>query len=695
MKKKLILLIQIVLLYSNVLGQSNKEFSFGARKEKKFAQELATADRKFEHFHFMAAAVHYKRALEIRMSPKIQLKLADTYRLMNKPVDSEFWFQQAINSRVHMSDDDMIHYAQMLKANGKYAEAMKIFEKLAHKEEWIAKKAEALKRTEELYANQHAYDVEWATFNSSHKDFSPIYRNGEIVFVSGRSNSGKKHMWDHSNFLELFTVEEDIVTEFHSNINTSYHEGPSTFFDDGNKMYFSRNNFLKNKMGLSKDGVNKLKIYYSESKNGKDWSQPVEFIHNDDEYSTAHPSITEDGRTLYFASDMPGGYGGVDIYKAEYRDGRWSSPVNLGPNVNTPRDEMFPYIRNNGVLYFSSTGHYGLGGLDIYKYTIGENKEAENMGYPVNTNGDDFGISFYKDTNKAYFSSNRAGGMGEDDIYSVFVYDYAINVKLIDAITGEHIQTDGRIDVLKTMRTHLNDNGISVPQTSYSFGVESGTSFFVTGSAEGYYQGNLIIQIEDDLVGDVEQREYEIPLTRLEGGMETEVLVVINNDSPSQLFYKEDVDFIAYDGSLDQLKSYLKQVGVEIIKETYLTNILYDFDKYEIRSDASRSLDRIANYLRKDPELNIILEAHTDVRGSNQYNKLLAKRRVEAARDYLLKSGIASERIFMGSHGEEKTLNDCTEGCDESQHQQNRRTEIRIEINKQKSKQRMTAFGMK
>lgn len=690
MKKKVIIVFQILLIHGIGIGQS-KELSSISKRQKQFSHELSIADRKFDHFHFVGAATHYKRALEIKMSPKVQLKLADTYRLMNKPIDAVFWYQQAINNKVHTIDDDWIHYAQMLKANGKYDKALVIFERLAHKEEWIAKKAEALKRTEELYANQHAYDVEWATFNSSHKDFSPIHRNGEIVFVSSRANSGKKHLWDHSNFLELFTVEEGVVTAFHSNINTSYHEGPSTFFDNGNKMYFSRNNFHRNKMGLSKDGINKLKIFYSESSNGKDWSQPIEFIHNSDEYSTAHPAISEDGRTLYFASDMPGGYGGVDIYKVEFKDGRWSSPENLGPNVNTPRNEMFPYIRSNGDLYFSSTGHYGLGGLDIFKYTPGKDQEAENMGYPVNTNGDDFGISFYKNTNKAYFSSNRAGGMGEDDIYSVFVYDYTINVQLVDAITREPIETGGRIDVLKTMRTHLNDNGVSVAKTSYSFGVEAGTSFFVTGSAEGYYQGNLIIQVEE-VVGDDKQREYEIPLTRMDGGMEAEILVVINNDAPSQLFYKEESKFVPYTGSLSRLKSALEAQGIEIVKETYLTNILYDFDRYDIRADASRSLDQIAGYLRKDSELNIILEAHTDVRGSSQYNKLLAKRRVEAARDYLLRGGISSERIFIGSYGEQQTINDCQEGCDENQHQQNRRTEIRIEINKQKNDQRLTAF---
>lgn len=684
------MLLPSLLAYSEVVAQK-RDFSISLKNEKRYVRELEVANRKFEDFHFTDAVVHYKRALEAKMNPKVQLRLADTYRLMNKPVDASFWYAQAINNKVYTSDEDMINYAQMLEANGKYEEALVIFEELAHTEEWIAKKAEALKHTGRLYESQHIYDVEWATFNSADRDFSPIHRNGEIVFVSSRSNDSKKHLWDQSNFLELFSVEEEVVKTFHPTINTSYHEGPLTFFDDGKKMYFTRNNFSKNKMSLSKDGISKLKIYYSESKNGEDWSQPVEFIHNSDEYSAAHPSITTDGRALYFASDMPGGYGGVDIYKAEFRDGRWSSPINLGPDVNTPQDEMFPYIRANGMLYFSSTGHYGLGGLDLFKYNVKGGDEVENMGYPVNTHADDFGISFYKDTNKAYFSSNRSGGMGDDDIYSVFIYDYSIDVKLIDAVTKTQIQSEGRIDVLKTMRTHLNDNGVSVPKTSYSFGVETGTSFFVTGSADGYYQGNLIIQIEDEVAGE-KQRTYEIPLTRMMGGMETEILVVINNDAPSQLFYKAETKFQAFDGNLKQLKKHLEGQNLEIVKETYLTNILYDFDKYDIRPDASGSLEQIANYLHNDADLNIILEAHTDARGSSQYNRLLAKKRVEAARNYLLDKNISSERIFIGSYGEEQTLNNCWDGCDENQHQQNRRTEIRIEVNKQKRKQKLTAF---
>ena len=688
--KKFNLLLFTIGLVSTLLAQQERGLS--NRTLKRFNNEEAIADRKFEHFHFKGAAEHYKQALELKSSAKVQLKLADTYRLLNEPEESEFWYTQAIKRGAHLTDDDFLHYAQVLKTNGKYEEALTIFEKYVHKGEWVARKAEALKKTELFYTNEHAYEVEWAPFNSSSKDFSPTYQNNEVVFVSNRAGTGKKYLWDHSSFLELYKFEEGVVQEFHSNINTSFHEGPSTFFDNGSKLFFTRNNFHKNKMGLSKDGINKLNIYYSESKNGRNWSEPESFVHNSDEYSTAHPSITSDGTVLYFASDRPGGYGGVDIYKSEFRNGRWGAAENLGPEVNTPRDEMFPFIHKDSILYFSSTGHEGLGGLDIYRFRLNSKDSVENMGYPINTNADDFGISFYKNTNKAYFSSNRAGGMGDDDIYSVFVYDYTIDVKLVDAVTGEQIQSKGRIDVLKTLRTHLQDNGMTVPKTSHSFGVEAGTSFFVTGSADGYYQGNLIIQVSEEALHQVKRLSYEIPLTRLSGDQETEILVVVNNESPTQLFYTLDGVYQNYDGSLQGLKTYLAKENYEIVKETYLTNILYDFNQYSIRTDAAKSLDQVIDYLRSDKELSISLESHTDVRGSNQYNQLLAKRRVEAARDYLLQGGIERDRIFMGSYGEEQTLNKCELGCNEIEHQQNRRTEIRIEVNKRKVNNRLAAL---
>lgn len=671
-------------------GQSSNA-GFSNRSLKRFNNEVKLASRQFEHFHFKAAADHYKRALELKKSAKVQLKLADTYRLLNESQNAEFWYRQALKGNAPLTDDDHLHYAQILKTNGKYEEALTVFEKYLHKGEWIHNKVSALRKTEVFFENEYAYEVEWAPFNSSAKDFSPTYRNNEVIFVSGRSNSGRKYQWDHSSFLELYKVEEGDVRKFHSDINTNFHEGPSTFFDNGNKLFFTRNNFHKNKLGRSKDGINKLNIYYSESVNGKDWTEPQSFIHNSDEYSTAHPSITSDGTELYFASDRPGGYGGVDIYRVKWRNGRWGNAENLGPEVNTPRDEMFPFIHQDSILYFSSTGHEGLGGLDIYRYGLSA-RNVENMGYPVNTNADDFGISFYKDTNKAHFSSNRSGGMGDDDIYTVFIYDYVINVNLVDETTGEPIASKGRIDVLKTMRTHLKDNGMTVPKTSFSFGVEKGTSFFVTGSADGYYQGNLIIQVSEDEIDGIKQLNYEIPLSRLSGDRETEVLAVVNNEATTQLFYTLEGTYQSYEGSLDELKRFLKNDNFEIVKETYLTNILYDFNEYAIRPDARGSLNGVINYLKADSELTILLESHTDVRGSSQYNQLLAKKRVEAAKDYLIKGGISSDRIFIGSYGEEQTLNDCQTNCDENEHQQNRRTEIRIEVNKRKVGNRLAAM---
>ncbi len=679
--------INILILSSLIhftLSAQSTEDQQASKESKRFENLVEQADRKFDRFHFKDAVDQYKKAYEIDQNVDLALKLAKTFRQLNQPLEAEFWYSQAAKDPSVFSVEDQLHYADMLKSNGNYQEALMIYEQHQDKGDWIKEHVNALKSIQTFYQKEHAYEVEWMPFNSTAKDFSPVFRNSELVFVSNRSSSGPLFMWDKTPYLDLLTLKDgERVNELGKKINTDYHEGPATFFSNGTKMFFTRNNYCDNRMGLSEDGISKLKIYYSESANESDWSRPEEFLYNSDEFHTAHPSITGDGSTLYFASDRPGGFGGIDLYRSEFNNGSWSEPVNLGPKVNTPRDEMFPYIHDNHTLYFASNGHEGLGGLDIFRVDLRSNEHPENLGYPVNTNADDFGISFFPESPKAYFSSNRPGGMGDDDIYSVFIYDHMVNVVLVDKETGEKITGQGRIDVLKTTKKSTN-NGTTVPKTDIIFGVEAGTSFVVTGSSDGYYQGNLIIQLDDKLMKEDSTIHYKIPLERFSTELGAEVLVVINNDAPTQLFYSTGEDYNYFDGSLKELKSHLYRNNYEITKETYLTNILYDFDKFDIRSDAAQSLDKIVEYLNQDKELNIVLESHTDIRGSNQYNQLLAKRRVEAAKAYLLEGGIAMDRIFTGSHGEEKTLINCEGNCYEYQHQKNRRTEIRIEVNKRK-----------
>lgn len=690
MKSFGILLIFILgAICSNAQRPINESMAGKATKLKK------RADARYNRLHFLKAVEGYKELLKLQKVPEVELRLASCYQELNQPHEAVFWYEQALKDGADLQKEDYLNYALMLSANEQYTAAKKIFASYETTDPWVTDHIQSLDSFSTFYQDQYAYEVSWEAFNSSEKDFSPTFVNDQLVFVSARSTdrTSRTFHWDGSKFLDLFTKSpEGRITKLEGGINSKYHEGPATFWDKGTKVLFTRNSYDGTKVKLSTEGVNNLRMFYAEVKPSGQWLVKEEFPFNSDEYSIGHPSITPDGKTLYFASDMPGGYGGVDLYKSVYKYDQWETPVNLGPVINTPRDELFPCVRKNDVLYFASDGHEGMGGLDLFRTILKTNPEVQNLGYPINTSADDFGIAFRPQSNHAYFSSNRSGGMGDDDIYSVIMSDYAVEVVLIDEQTGEPITSSGRIDLLRTLRSQMNSPGISIAATRIEFGVERGTSFLATGSADGYYQGNLIIQLEDKLLDKVKHLYYEIPLKRTHIEQQAEILIVVNNDRHTQHFFKVEDATTPYEGSLSELRAYLKKEAFTVVKETYLTNIYYDFDQFTIRSDAAQNLNELAAHLASDGALNIILESHTDARGSNQYNQLLAKRRVEAAREYLIKSGIDPDRIYTGSHGEEQTFVDCIE-CSEEEHQSNRRTEIRIEINKVDLDSRLTSLN--
>ena len=412
------------------------------------------------------------------------------------------------------------------------------------------------------------------------------------------------------------------VSAIKGDVNTKLHDGPVVISPDGNTIYFTRNNYLGNKEGKrDKDKTNHLKLY-SATKSGNEWNEVKEMSFNSNEYSVGHPSLSPDGKTLYFASDMPGGLGGTDLYKvAVDSTGNFGTPENLGEPVNTEFDETFPFMDTDGTLYFSSNGHAGLGLFDIFRLEEGN---VENLGEPVNSSMDDFAYFQVSDSKEGYISTNRDGG--SDDIY-VFnkLNPLMLKGQVTDAVNGNPIaQATVRI---------MGEDGEQIA--------------FLETDEEGNYE----TEIARDRNFPVEAKEIEYET--FEGEVST--------------MDADDTDEIEYDIQLNPVKD------VEYLAE--IDNIYFDFDKSNIRPDAAQELDKLVDLMQNEyPDLVIEIGSHTDRRGSNAYNEKLAERRAKSTYDYLISKGISAERIVeYKGFGETKPAIDC-DRCSEKDHQLNRRS---------------------
>jgi len=385
------------------------------------------ADDLYENLGFMEAADYYENLDEAEMNGFVQSKLANSYRLNGQYEEAEYWYSQMINST--NNPDDLMNYALVLQSNGKCEDAIRWYGE--YLENTMDDKREFITDCDQLEVFKESKDVSvenMADLNSEALDFSPIQYKDGVVFTSNRGgNSGisvNRDKWTNSSFTDVFYAEKNSegeiikVEELSGDINSKYHDGVVTFNKAGTLMIFSRSN----KKGRSEEGIKDLKLYSSESKDGY-WSDPVELNVNDKEIASCHPTLSEDGRRLYFSSNRSGGYGGMDIWMSEKIGNEWKDPKNLGPSVNTSGQEVFPFINGEETLYYASNGHRGLGGLDIFainkvdKYDEKTWSIRENLGAPFNTKKDDFGFTMNADGESGYFSSNRVGGKGGDDIY--------------------------------------------------------------------------------------------------------------------------------------------------------------------------------------------------------------------------------------------------------------------------------------
>ena len=586
------------------------------------------ADRLYKDFAYLEATDVYKDLIEndYRVTYN-STKLGDAYMMLRSPENAVFYYGDVIEDST-ISPEYYYKYAQALRGVKRYDESRK----------WLKKYLETGKNTSDIekmlnkdeYKSMATYKLESADFNSEVSDFGAFAVGDQVYFVSARAQDSdvkeKTYSWNGEPFLDVYVLDKNSknITPISGDINTKLHDGPAVISPDGNTIYFTRNNYLGNKEGKrDKDKTNHLKLY-SATKSGNNWTDVKELPFNSNSYSIGHPSLSSDGKTLYFTSDMPNGNGGTDIYKTTIaEDGTFGTPENLGDKVNTEFDETFPFMDKDSTLYFSSNGHAGLGLFDIFRYDA-EADTVENLGEPVNSNLDDFAYFQVADSREGYISSNRGGG--SDNIY---VYNkmnpLMLKGQVTDAVNGNPISQ-------ATVRI-LGEDGEQIA--------------FLETDEEGNYQTEIA-------------RDKDFPIEAKEIKYETFDGTLSTKDS-------DEKDEMVYNIELDPIKD------VEYLAE--IDNIYFDFDKSNIRPDAAQELDKLVNLMQNEyPELVIEIGSHTDRRGSNAYNEKLAERRAKSTYDYLVSKGISADRIMQyKGYGETKPAIDC-DRCSEKDHQLNRRS---------------------
>jgi outer membrane protein OmpA-like peptidoglycan-associated protein/tetratricopeptide (TPR) repeat protein len=648
------------------------------------ATKLRRAELHFQFFSYKSSVDLYHQVVKKKgATDELRLNIAECYRKLNWQDSAASWYSQIEDLSV-LEPLHYLYYAQALQYSGNYEEAKIQYQKyhhLASTDTRASLKIEAIDNREDYYLDSALYTVKEVPINTPEADFAPSYFMNGFIFASARERPAliqKKFKWNQKPYLDLYYAEvidgsyADPVG-LSNRINSKFHEGPITTYQNGRKMIFTRNNFLQSRTGKSEDGIVKLKLYSAEISDEQEWSNIQELPFNSDEYSVGHPTISRDGKTLYFVSDMPGGFGGTDIWVSTY-DSIWSEPVNLGGDINSEGDEMFPFIHDENSLYFASNGYGGLGGLDIYKTWIVQGEQPSgviNLGYPVNTTNDDFAVTLDEAGKKGYFSSNREGGTGDDDIYALILNRIVVDAYLVDKATGEPILGGSLFALDNTTQRPVpilkNANRIQ-------FDAMPSREYVIKGSKEGYFDKTVVLP-----VGRLEGEERITVRVELEKITPVDILIIENISGKRQNFVLSD-SVNLYDGSEEQLQASLAARNIQVGQVIRISNIYFDLDKSFIREDAVTQLDRMAKILHRFPYMTLAMDAHADSRASNSYNDALSSQRVKSTTKYFVENGIPGDRLIQSYFGERNLVNDCGNDvlCTEAQHQFNRRTEFEI-----------------
>ena len=628
-----------------------------------YAQKVkeAKANKEYEKYAYVDAIKTYERLFEKGYkSVEMLQNLGNAYYFKADLESAAKWYTELFALTQDLDAEYYYRYAQSLKGIKDYKKADAMLAKFNEKSGNDSRGQLAANQKDylaQIKKNSGRYTLENAGINSDKSDYGSAFYKNKVIFASARDTAGfgsRKHAWNGESFTNLYgSVIGDRGTlsdaqRFGKKLNSKFHESTPVFTKDGKTVYFTRNNFLNGKKGKDADRVTLLKIYKA-TLDGDEWTEITELPFNSDQYNVAHPALSSDEKTLYFASNMPGTIGQSDIFKVTINnDGTFGTPVNLGKTINTEGRETFPFVSEDNELYFASDGHPGLGGLDVFvseEMNDGTYKSVQNVGEPLNSSKDDFGYLIDAKSRIGYVTSNRDGGQGSDDIYR---FQETKKLECEQLLAG--VVTDQETGaVIANAKVTLEDQNhkvikelITDAEGKFDFGmVACGTKFY------------LITQ----------RPEYT-----------TKETATITAEETGKTFVPIELE-----------KAVKKvTVGDDVAKAFGIKIIYFDLDKSFIRPDAAFELSKILDLMNENPTMEIDVRSHTDCRQTAAYNAALSDRRAKSTIAWLVSKGIAKSRLTGKGYGESQLVNDCgceptnQSNCSEEQHQANRRSEFII-----------------
>jgi outer membrane protein OmpA-like peptidoglycan-associated protein len=600
-------------------------------------KETQIADKFFKKYEFISAAESYlKLVASNNADGYVYRQLGDCYFNIYNTKEAAKWYAKAIAQK---QDSELYYrYAQMLKANGNYVESNKQMQKFAALQPNDSRTKifnENPNYIPVLLDQQKSFDIKSIDINSDKSDFGAILQDNTIYFTSARNTKSKIYSWTKEPFLDIYKAnlnEDGTISNILQikELNSKYHDGSVSISQDGSTMYFTSDSFREN--SFEKDKASKLKlgknnIFSAKFINGK-WDEITSLPFNSKDYSSGNPSISKDGKTLYFSSNRPGSVGGVDIWKVAISEtGSYGTPENLGKSVNTEGNESFPFITSDNVLYFSSDAKQGLGAMDVYKIDLTTNSAAKNLGKPVNSEKDDFAFTINENKNIAFVASNRNGN---DDIFKLIpICNYEVNAIVTNANSGA-ILAEANVSILDDQNNIISSLK-SNSKGEVSFTVECEKAYTIQAIKDGF-----------------ESNSFAVTASKKKGGS------------------------IKIDAALKPISEIITE------KQVNLKPIFFEYNNSNITQQGAFELDKLVQIMKNNEKLFIFVKSHTDNRGSDEFNLLLSDKRVKATIQYVISNGIDPNRISGKGFGETELKVDCKENCTEEAHEQNRRSEFLI-----------------